>query len=184
MKYRLNDDVGGEWDAVAVHGGKVGFDFPGVEDRVWLPIDLLDEVLPPQPDEPEPGAYQIGDVIAVRLGHSGPIPGCEWFATSDILRPYRWSTWPDLWALAGTDDATVVPLRPDPHAGPVDLPWTAQGGQVIVKLMGDDWTIGITLPRDRTFLMPAEARDMARALWHAATRAEAGRKATDGTAAP
>ena len=91
-RYRLPTALGGvEAESVGVHGYEAGFDFDGVDKRVWLPLSCLTEVKPPLPPEP------IGECI-VQVGvrffhHRDDRPGSiGWFD----IEGRTWETWNSL----------------------------------------------------------------------------------------
>ena len=87
--------------------------------EVSVPLGAVTEVRPPLPPEPPEGAYAIGDYVAVRIaGHLAPRRGCTWFSTGgEDDRPYRWSSWDELWQHVGGDEVTIYHLVRDTWTG-------------------------------------------------------------------
>jgi hypothetical protein len=114
MRYRLPDELGG---AIVDHHGSlrgddtVSVNLPGVG-FIYVPHGCLTEIPPPVPDEPEPGAYDIGGVLCVRMAKRG---GQPWLV--DIDRPdlRLRMDWPSLVEVLGIDpDVKIRRLEPDP----------------------------------------------------------------------
>jgi hypothetical protein len=169
-----------EGDTVTVRGTVVRHD-PGVGVLVdlvlttgrygaWVREDQIHEHIPPPvPDEPEPGAYLIGDRLAVRFETEA---GQLWHTANDD------QSWTQLWAEIGGPDATIRRLVPEPE--PVALPWETQPyAPGVNRAVVGAWTRGGTVRAGVTIghrengidLDPDTAEAMAAALWTAARAA-------------
>lgn len=164
MRVRLPEELcGATYDAVTV-GDVAHVDVPGVG-RVVLPVASLTEVKPELPPEPP-----VDSVVRVG-GWGGWVldrhEEGKWYTTGD---EFPWS-WEKVCA-KGTPVLLVEPPEP------VTLPWTSNGVQV--QQTTDDGRPGMnvfvstkTASYGYAHLKPADAREMARALWTAADLAEA-----------
>lgn len=103
---------------------------------IQMPMSKLTPVPPPIPEEPEPGAYEIGGRTAVRwkLDHS-----CCW-AYDDVNGSYVTSAWGALWDEIGGPDVTIRRLVPEPPVERVTLPWSGEsqyGAKITVERFQD-----------------------------------------------
>lgn len=125
--------------------------------------ELFEEIVPPIPPEPEPGAYLIGDWVAVRFG------GSVWHSAEGSCY------WPELYESIVDEsgpDVQIVRLVPERPAPAVELPWRLgevqvhhiKVGSLRVQLhVGDEWAR----------ITAEEARAAGHALIAAADQAEA-----------
>lgn len=171
--YKLPEWLGGgTYEAVGIHHDDHGesmirLDIPGVGTR-RLPSDLLTEVKPPLPPEPEDGYVgRAGRFVwerddrAEQQGEAGP--GKHWWRPGDD-RTYTWEAVHEINTNAGAD---LVRLVADPADDAPELPWTLDScrrrasvgtpkhGTVVVDVPGVDYT-------------PGECEQIARALLSAA----------------
>ena len=119
-RYKLPDVLGGgEFGAAYVHAGMAHFDIPEVG-RVTVPETKIVEV--PTPPEPDPGAWSIGGVLAVRWADGGDT---RW-AYEGQRQGYT-ADWDVVWTVLGGPGVTIHRLVPESsdRAQPptVDLPW-------------------------------------------------------------
>ena len=159
----------GAW-SVVVRGGGPQFDI----NPSWLT-----EVDPPSPAEPEPGAYLVGDCIAMRFARYEGYNQWRWDSPND-RDGFDTGGWLDLWSDIGGADVTIRRLVPDPLAEPVELPWEFRVGTNSETRVSSHGTHGV-LDKNAAVgayattvrLSPEQAREKARALWTAAAQAEA-----------
>lgn len=61
----------------------------------------------------------VGEVsVPLGAGHLAPRLGCTWFSTGgEDDRPYRWSSWDELWQHVGGDEVTIYRLVRDTWTG-------------------------------------------------------------------
>lgn len=123
--YKLPDFLGGH--GVTILGEATGFTEPhtlvvisegGRYDglKLAVPSDQLVEVTPA---EPEPGAYLIGDRIAVRF----PVDKTRgnWAVRTDEFSDgYNWLPWSELWQRYGGPGVRIVRLVPETPSEPVE----------------------------------------------------------------
>jgi len=129
----------------------------------------LESVPPPIPAEPEPGAYLIGDTLAVRFPD-----------TDDFNLRWRWSdvdtadSWGICWRSLGGPDVTITPLV---AALPkVELPWRGSdryGDPVNVEVNRDEVILEVEEYGEvkQAALPPESAERVAAALLSAARAA-------------
>lgn len=140
---------------------------------IALPFSVLTEVERPLPPEPPPGS-----VVLVGADADDPLSGY-------VYRHYHGA-----WAVPGEEDFTTwagvcklgIPVRlvPDPFAEPVELPWRANGRgtglsasiEVGNGAMAGAVYVRLVTPNAGPIQVGIPAREMARALWTAAGRAE------------
>ena len=123
-RYKLPDVLGGgEVEATETYPGRYGL---GPEYRLADGITMilggwrLEPVPPPIPPEPEPGAYLIGDRLAVRF--KVPAGWTAWHWQTGPDRADESDSWELAWAAIGGPIQRLVPER---EALPeVELPWT------------------------------------------------------------
>lgn len=71
---------------------------------------LLTELPPPIPAEPEPGAYLIGGVLAVRFREDPGLIGHNWVYGNRGVGYDDAGFWPAVWGDLGGPDVAIVPL--------------------------------------------------------------------------
>lgn len=171
-RYRLPAELGGGEIEAIPQGtimGSMGhrYQYWGDGYELWFETALT-EVEPPIPDEPEPGAYDIGGVLCVRWA-ADKSPSRWAFGTGSSAAGVYHCDWPELWAELGAPRRSPPPIRlvPDP-AQDVELPWRC--GDLYIERL--DATSGLMVEvnfQDRWVRLDAdEARQAAAALLAAA----------------
>lgn len=125
--------------------------------RVEISYGAWEAVPPPTPPEPEPGAYLIGDKLAVRFPDDDS--GAVWAIETNGPAGYQWMDWDPVWV---HPDVTIVKLVPEPPT--VELPWETSRGEFriwgrTVYLFGQQCTLtkGQLEDAGRAFLSAARA---------------------------
>ncbi len=119
------------------------------------------------PEEPEPGAWLIGDVMCARVGNAS---GGAWATHIDKTSPNWWLTWATVWAKVGGPGITPRRLVPEPA---VDLPAAVKShdqNTVIVDHY-EAGTVSMTLPRRLTEWFDADGAEILGNAFLAAARA-------------
>lgn len=166
-----------------------GLHLLGMEDVVDLPDDWTEPVPPPLPPEPEPGAYLIGTVLAVR--ERADMSGNRWYWWLDDPGDFIADSWANCWeAFGGAGTSSIVRLVPAPEPVQpvltafgkplplVTLPWHLTSingwGRGEVRLAQDNPAAPIAYSIDdyTRFISTSQAREMAAALLSAADEAE------------
>jgi hypothetical protein len=177
-RYRLPDELGGgEYEALTDFRSKAGdgwrhrFNVPGVG-LVDVPTECLIEVRPPLPPEPPVGAVVLFGGEAVQRFEDNELADDASAHWASVGTTDRW-TWARLVEIGGT----LVHLASAPE--PVALPWScydAEVSQTHDEVEGPGRHVYVSTKPARygyAHLKPAEAREMARALWTAADAVEA-----------
>lgn len=174
-RYKLPDALGGgEYEgSFEEHlAGVIRLNFNGR--AIYVPLDMLTEISPPIPPQPGPGAYLIGDsmALAVRFENDGDP---NW-----LSMPGGWRHWEDLWRDLGGPDVTITRLVPErvETVEPVTLPWQGESayGTPIRVERERDGEVGIVIGNRDIGMVgavctPEGTREFANALL-AASRAE------------
>lgn len=176
-RYRIKPPLAGEFEADAEGLARYArWSDPATGRVEHLPLAILEEVEPPIPPEPEPGAYDIGGALALHI--IGGANWASWIWTTADLDQGGWTSgsFPELWAALGGPNVSIRRLVASPE---VELPWEHQYGsrsvtvderdkddpaltvRVEVSDAADGCYVAIWLTDDR-------ARSMAAALWAAA----------------
>lgn len=154
----------------------VAFDLPGMEERLWLPVACLTKITPPLPEEPPVGAVVRADFAAPDVArqlwvfeHAASPNGNSWYGAG---RDEAFS-WADICALGNPQL-----LAPAPE--PVALPWEFTDADAITgRVTASPWVGGNRYDvlasirgGDILGMNATQAREMARALWTAADKAD------------
>lgn len=189
-RYKLPDALGGgeveETEAHSSHNVPESFVAVNVATTdggsvVWygyLPRAILTPVKPPTPEEPEVGAWLIGDVLAVRW--HAPEGFCQWsYQWRNANGEADWTSdnWDQIWKNLGGSDVTITRLVPErvETVEQVELPWELDGdASAFVKVDPDcskrvrfGWYGVISRA-----VSPEKAREISAAFAAAASRAE------------
>lgn len=158
--------------------GFVWFDVPHPDGTTYMlpvPEDLLQPAMPP---EPEPGPWQVGDVVAHRIpmteGGCTRADGDDWFVPAFAVEGdvRCWLTWGALWKAAGYPTADkirpLVPAQstvdaPEHDDGPIPFP----GEELATRLPGGGWVFSGGLSGRGP--LPRAAKVAPRAEWCAET---------------
>ena len=154
MTVDLDGTVPDGYTAVVVKGGPVML----VPTVALVAVDTT-------PEEPEPGAWLIGDVMCARIGHGS---GTAWATHIDRLKSSWWVNWETVWDRHGGPGITPRRLVPEP--APVELPWS--DGGIKVHCGGEEFApVVISLGLASDWLTPDQAEKVGRALLSAARAA-------------
>jgi len=109
-----------------------------------MPAEWMEPVAPPIPAEPEPGAYLIGDVLAVRVHATQDKYAWAIHITVGQNRDIAdvdWANWADVWETHGGPGVTIRRLVPEPSTvdTPDDGPIPFPGEAVAWRLPGGGW---------------------------------------------
>lgn len=105
-----------------------------------LPTEWLEPVAPPVPDEPGPGAWQIGDRLCVRF--AADATDIRWaveLPPAEDPDGYTWHTWAELWKRYGGPDVQILRLVPETTMEHDDCPLPYPGEAVAERLPGGGW---------------------------------------------
>lgn len=169
MKYLLPKELGGAEREPFIDGaGTMAAQFRGDGWQLFVDRAALTPVAPPIPEEPGPGAYQIGEVTVFKPRNDESV--IPWYvpdmtATTDE----DWYSWDGLWKKFGGPDVTIQRLTPEPPR--VELPWWGSNVGGIREMVGvevDHGEIAVKVDGTPAWVGKATAREMAAALWTAA----------------
>jgi hypothetical protein len=174
-RYKLPEELGGgEVEISKQTPGSTHYCWRILGHSVVLPYEILTEIPPPIPAEPEPGAYLIGEVLCVRWSVEEE-PDNHWYLGGS---GHRALTWTHVWEAVGGPDVEIIPLVPRASLPEVELPWrepSVYGFAAQVAKRSDGINVSVWGPGtpDRLLLSDAtldrdSARSMAAALLAAA----------------